>query len=1255
MNIKKLSGIAMTALAGALTSPPPLPAAVPVLTYHNDNARSGANTNETLLTLDSVNTNTFGLLVKYPVDGYVYAQPLYVPGLVIPGRGTHNAVFVATENDSVYAFDADIANIANTGAGADGGLLWHASLGDGIDIVTNHEFGGRYHDNVFQDMLPRVGITGTPVIDPATGTLFVDAFTRAATETATNYHHTLHALNITNGTEQPFGPVEVTASVPGVGVGSSGGVIKFEPRQHLQRAALTLAGGILFVAFGSAADTDVYHGWIMGYNATNLQPLTNYVFNTTPNATPDDFGPHAGEGALWMSGNGLCVDADNNLYFEVANGSFDADPSLGGGVDYGDSFMKLSTANHQLTVADYFTPSKQAVMQADDADFGSGGALLLPDETGSAGHPHLIVGGDKDGRIYLVDRDHMGRYDPAGDQQIVEEFGAGAGRFYCSPAYFNHQLYYQGQGGVMKAFAVSNAAINRRPISESRMNFSGFGTTPSVSANGTENGIVWAIQSDGAVRHTPAILHAYNATNLAIELYNSSQLPRDNPGNAVKMTVPTVADGKVFVGAQYALAVFGVGDFPPAPVLAPNGGDFINSVTVTLADNESGATIYYTLDGTTPTAESRRYTGPITLTKTAELQAIALKPGAVSSGVSSATFVNTAAVGGGSGLLAQYWAGAGSDSALAAPPTLIQTNAIVDFDWSATAPDQPVGQDQFTHGAMRWTGALQAQYDGTYDLAVVARGLVRLSVNGRLLIDDWAGQSRTVAQPVAPLVTNRSSITLRAQQLYNLQLDYWQDHGGSIQLAWKRSASAFTAIPRTQLYPFTNPPPAMTAVTPENDAGYTASASVTFGVDARTQHNEITKVEFFANGNLLGALDHSLYAPVYALTATGIEAGRYTLTAVATDGSGLSSTSAPVTITVTAGGGKPYGMTTRENMTAFLHLPATYSDALPPLLSGTGVYSNTASRTPAEGLIPYALNAPMWDDGAAKSYYLAVPRGGSVITPDQQVRLRATNSWKFPDGSVFVKNLDLIVDETNPQAPRRRLETQILVRDINGAVYGAAYKWRPDNRDADLLTAGVNEDILITNATGVRTQTWYFASPADCLTCHTPLAGYVLGLSTRQLNGNFTYPATGRTDNQIRTLNRLGLFSPAINDARIANFPKATGLADEQAPLADRVRSYLDANCAHCHRPGGVGNFDARLDTPAADQHIVDAPAAITLGLANARIISPGDVEHSVLYQRLISAAPTVKMPPVAHNEVDARAARVISDWIKSLPATPAR
>jgi uncharacterized repeat protein (TIGR03806 family) len=376
---------------------------------------------------------------------------------------------------------------------------------------------------------------------------------------------------------------------------------------------------------------------------------------------------------------------------------------------------------------------------------------------------------------------------------------------------------------------------------------------------------------------------------------------------------------------------------------------------------------------------------------------------------------------------------------------------------------------------------------------------------------------------------------------------------------------------------------------------------------------------------------------------------------VATDGSGLSTTSTPVNIRVNAGSGRPYGMTTRDKVAAFLDLPATFNDAIPPLLSRTGAFSDTASRTPANGLIPYDLNMTMWSDGALKSYFIAVPKGGDAITPDQQIRLHATNSWKFPDGTVFIKNFDLVVDETNPNVPPRRLETQILVRDINGAVYGVTYKWLPDNRDADLLMTGLNEDILITNATGIRTQTWSYASPADCLTCHTPVAGYVLGVNTRQLNGNFTYPATGKTDNQIRTLNRLGLFSPAIDEAHIASFSKLSALTNLNSPLEDRVRSYLDVNCAQCHRPGGVGNFDARFDTPARDQKIVNAPASVTLGIADARIVMPGDTAHSVLYQRITSLIPTVKMPPLSRNQTDTQAAQVIRDWINSLPAKPAK
>jgi uncharacterized repeat protein (TIGR03806 family) len=531
---------------------------------------------------------------------------------------------------------------------------------------------------------------------------------------------------------------------------------------------------------------------------------------------------------------------------------------------------------------------------------------------------------------------------------------------------------------------------------------------------------------------------------------------------------------------------------------------------------------------------------------------------------------------------------------------------------------------------------------------------VRLWVNGQLLINDWTDHAAT---------TDSGTVTLNAQQLYNIRMEYYQNGGLAVaQLSWSSPSTSQTIIPQSQLNPYTNPPPAVVMVSPTGGAtNFTAAASVTLGATADAQYNPLTHVDFLTNNILCGSLSNSSTAPLYELTATGLGAGNYSLTAVATDGSGLASTSAPVNITVTNGTGLAYGLTTNTPVNAYLNMPVNSSGTIPPLLSGTGAFSNTTNRTPANGLIPYVPNTPLWSDAAVKSRYLAVPNNGGVITPDEQIGFAPTNSWTFPAGTVFVKNFDIVVNETNPSVPLRRLETRLLVRDNNGQVYGVTYKWRTNNSDADLLSGSLSENILITNATGVRTQVWYYPSPSDCLQCHTPWAGYVLGVNTRQLNGNETYPTASvtNTDNQLRTLNRLGLFNPAINEGAISGYAKLSALTNLTASLQERARSYLDANCAQCHQPGNTSGihagFDARYDTPLSQQNITNYPAGTSLGISDhACIVKSRDIWRSVMFYRMDTNAVTIMMPPLARSIIDTNAVQVLTNWINSLPGLAA-
>ena len=490
-----------------------------VFTYHNDNARNGLNSSEIALTPANVNYHQFGKRFTYAVDAYVYAQPLYVANVNVPNKGFHNLVYVATENDSVYAFDAD---------GRSNGPLWMRNFTDPANQITAVPCA----DTQTCAIASALGITGTPVIDAASGTLYV------VTRTKENgaYVERLHAVDIASGADKFGGSVVIDASVTGTGEGSQGGKVPFDNLTENDRDALLLVPGIpptIYIGFGTPGDIHPYHGWLLGYSPVSSTSLARTaMFNTTPNGN---------SGGLWSVG-ALAADTGNNIFVGTGQGTFDSSQ------DWGDSVLKMSTTGGSLVVTNSFTPANQATLDTMDWDLGSGSPLLLP-TLSNVSVPELLVIGTKTGRIYLLNRASLGGYHPTGDQ-VVQSLGGLFTGIYTSPAYWNGFVYFGGTGAPLKAFSLTNGLLSTASTSQTGVVFGYPGTNPVVSSNRKGNGIVWALQRVG---RSSGVLRAFKASGLGTGLYDSTQAGTRDPLNLVaSFSSPTVANGKVYVAGNDA-------------------------------------------------------------------------------------------------------------------------------------------------------------------------------------------------------------------------------------------------------------------------------------------------------------------------------------------------------------------------------------------------------------------------------------------------------------------------------------------------------------------------------------------------------------------------------------------------------------------------------------------------------------------------------------------------------------------------------
>jgi hypothetical protein len=614
--------------ATRLVAQTPTPVLVP--TWRYDLTHAGQNTSETTLTPANVNESAFGKLFSVTVDGSVYAQPLYVPGLTMSDGLVHNVLFVATEHDSVYAFDAD----SNSGANAQ--PLWHITLlnaahgaSSGATTVPGADPGGQ------GDIGPEIGITGTPVIDPARNTLYVVGKTKESGA----YFHRLHALNLLTGAEQAHSPVLINATVTGTGNGSSGGKLAFSQLWENQRPALNFFNGHVYIGFGSHGDNGPWHGWLFTYDSTTLAQTA--VLCLSPNGFGD---------AVWQAGAGMPIDTSvpgGRMFLVTGNGTFSTYPPFTANTEFGDSIVAIDLSNGGLTPVDAFTPYNQAKLSSADLDQGSGGILMLPDQQGAK--PHILLQAGKEGRILVLDRDHLGGYATGvtSNTNALQDLPNAAKGLWSTPAYWNGNVYIWGSGDygsydTAKLFKVNSGILDTTPSSVSNFTSGHPGATFSVSSNGSNDGIAWAVRADAFTTHGNAILYAFDANDLANVLWESdTNGTRDAVGWANKFAVPVVTNGKVYVSAVKIVDVYGLFNNTPvaaAPVISPNGGTFTGSQNVTLSSATSSASIYYTLDGSVPTPASTLYTDPIAISASTTIRAIATAPLYVQSAVSSASF-----------------------------------------------------------------------------------------------------------------------------------------------------------------------------------------------------------------------------------------------------------------------------------------------------------------------------------------------------------------------------------------------------------------------------------------------------------------------------------------------------------------------------------------------------------------------------------------------------------------------------------------